>query len=927
MRLLSLLFLPSFLPPKLPYFPTSTSLNGESYEQSTPVPNTPGRPPIDLSLYETDSETSMDTTSSNPNIDGSNLNQTSLSKLRTLSHQSTSSPYPSGDTVENDTPISTTPDEFTLNLPTSGGWTVPLYLNDFVVHVKYGIGRYTDVIVKEMKMGRLEKSQLAYLRQKSLERGESPPSVSSTLTERVIVVTYLDGTLHIPMKQLKRLSRYSSGKGAISPVLSKLKSKAWGTTSKKARDLTREVASGVVSLYAKRSLVKRSACKIQLESSVDTFVNSFKYPLTVDQIKSISDIKSDMTYSRSPMDRLICGDVGFGKTEVALSAIYRAVVNGRQCVLLSPTSVLASQHFKTCLGRFPETFRIEILKGLAGVKGKKVKEQLKAGEVDLVIGTHALLAKDVAFSNLGLVVIDEEQRFGVQQKERLKILSSGCDVLTLSATPIPRTLQMSLSGIRDTSVIMTPPKMRKPVETAVETFSPDIVESCIKRELGRGGQVFYVVPRISMIEDARMEISRVCPEARVIVAHGRMGSGKAEQAVAQFAEGEGDVLLATTVVENGIDIPSVNTIIVVNAQSFGMSTLYQLRGRVGRSNLQAYAVLLVSGENVTEKAYLRLKALRELKKLGGGFELASRDLEIRGAGSIFGVEQSGMAGKVGFDMYMKMLKKSINRIRGLALPTTARTKVFLNKGIGAIEGEGFDFDLPKDYVTGGIEEFDKAVSDARLASTSRELVTITEGWKKKYGPIPKEVRGPLKNLHLHSCTRNLGVDEVHRGEEGRVILRSPSLRPRHWKIMSAKGGFEGVEAVFPDFMLGEKKEGEDEGGEGGWQAERKKGEEGEEKEEEDDEDDDDTIYESLSALAEGNWKESPYFLVDTSDDLLDTEIVDEVLKKILPVVAFVNKRAEKDKKTAIDLEEKRKKKVEYEKQKKAEGTTRKGYYY
>lgn len=282
---------------------------------------------------------------------------------------------------------------------------------------------------------------------------------------------------------------------------------------------------------------------------------------------------------------------------------------------------------------------------------------------------------------------------------------------------------------------------------------------------------------------------------------------------------------------------------------------------------------------------------------------------------------------VGFDMYMKMLKKSINRIRGLALPTTARTKVFLNKGIGAIEGEGFDFDLPKDYVTGGIEEFDKAVSDARLASTSRELVTITEGWKKKYGPIPKEVRGPLKNLHLHSCTRNLGVDEVHRDEEGRVILRSPSLRPRHWKIMSAKGGFEGVEAVFPDFMLGEKKEGEDEGGEGGWQAERKKGEEGEEKEEEDDEDDDDTIYESLSALAEGNWKESPYFLVDTSDDLLDTEIVDEVLKKILPVVAFVNKRAEKDKKTAIDLEEKRKKKVEYEKQKKAEGTTRKGYYY
>jgi len=739
-------------------------------------PSTAWNAPIDLSIYESDAD-----------FDVSKTNETSLSKLRSLSSNpiDPTSPY----LEDNDTPVSDEPDEFTLNLPTSGPWTVPLYLNDYVVHVKYGIGQYTGQLSKEKKLSRLEKSQMAYLRQKAIERGEEPPSPSSSNLEKVIVVTFADGTLHVPLKQIKRLSRYSSGKGAIVPTKSKLKSKAWKTTSNKARDLTREVASGVVSLYAKRSLVKRSACKIQLEPSVTSFVNSFKYSLTVDQTKAISNIKNDMTYSRSPMDRLICGDVGFGKTEVALSAIYRAVVNGRQAVLLSPTSVLASQHFKTCLGRFPESFRIEILKGLAGARGKTVKERLKSGEVSLVIGTHALLAKDVVFENLGLVVIDEEQRFGVQQKERLKILSSGCDVLTLSATPIPRTLQMSLSGIRDTSVIMTPPKMRKPVETTVETFSEKMVGSCIKRELARGGQVFYVVPRISMIEGAKEVIENVCPEARVIVAHGRMGAGKAELAVAEFAEGEGDVLLATTVVENGIDIPSVNTIIVVNAQSFGMSTLYQLRGRVGRSNLQAYAVLLVEeGRGVTEKAYLRLKALRELKKLGGGFELASRDLEIRGAGSIFGVEQSGMAGKVGFDMYMKMLKKAINRIRGLALPTTQRTKVFLEGGAGAIEGEGFDFDLPRDYVTGGIEEFDKAVSDARLASTSRELVTITEEWKKKYGPIPQEVRGPLKNLHLHSCTRNLGVDEIHRDEEGRVILRSPTLRPRHWKIMSAKGG-------------------------------------------------------------------------------------------------------------------------------------------
>jgi transcription-repair coupling factor (superfamily II helicase) len=347
------------------------------------------------------------------------------------------------------------------------------------------------------------------------------------------------------------------------------------------------------------------------------------------------------------MDRLVCGDVGFGKTEVALRALFRCVANGRQAALLSPTGVLAAQHMKNVLKRMGENsefdFNIALLRGGMGKNtkvGRAIREQISTGEVNLIVGTHALLSSGLKFKDLGLLVVDEEQRFGVKQKERLKLICSGIDVLTLSATPIPRTLQMSLSGIRDTSTIRSPPPMRKPTKTFVQEFHKDFVREAIQRELDRGGQCFYVVPRIAQLEEAEKVINELFPDLSIIMAHGRMPRGGAEENVAAFAEGKYDLLLATTVIENGVDIPSVNTIIIQNAQAFGMSTLYQLRGRVGRSDLQAYAYFLHKEEAITEQSAMRLQAMADLHELGSGFDVANRDLEIRGAGSLLGTEQS-----------------------------------------------------------------------------------------------------------------------------------------------------------------------------------------------------------------------------------------------------------------------------------------------
>ena len=490
----------------------------------------------------------------------------------------------------------------------------------------------------------------------------------------------------------------------------------------------------------------------------------------------------------------------FGKTEVAIRALFRACINGRQAAMLAPTGVLASQHFKNIVNRLGEDTEFNLKVGLlrGGMTkttkaGKEIRDKIKNGGYDIIIGTHALLSKSLEFKDLGLLVVDEEQRFGVKQKERLKLICDGIDVLTLSATPIPRTLQMSLSGIRDTSTIRTPPPMRKAIKTYVQSFDKDVVKKAIAQELERSGQCYYVVPRIAMLSEAEETIRECFPGITVIQAHGRMGRNTAEENVSKFAEGEIDVLLATTVIENGVDIPTVNTIIIQDSQNFGMSTLYQLRGRVGRSDLQGYAYFLHNEDKVTEQSVMRLQAIGELNELGSGFDVANRDLEIRGAGSLLGTEQSGAAARVGFDLYMRMLKKSIRQLRGLDLPLVPRSNILLPKGQGSMEVKKKDesgnivsihaFQIPESYIP---DESKRQVAETsvRLAESSTTLVELTNKWKDEHGPLPASLQAKLKTMHLHACTRRLGVDVIGlvENEEGEMdcIMRSTGLRPRHW---------------------------------------------------------------------------------------------------------------------------------------------------
>lgn len=488
-----------------------------------------------------------------------------------------------------------------------------------------------------------------------------------------------------------------------------------------------------------------------------------------------------------------------------MRALYRAAANGRQGALLAPTGVLAAQHYKNVVKRMgpgtPFNMTIALFRGGMSPTtkaGRAMRDTLKMGEAQIVVGTHALLGKDIQFKDLGLLVVDEEQRFGVKQKERLKLICNGIDVLTLSATPIPRTLQMSLSGIRDTSTIRSPPPMRKPTISYVQDFSESMVKDAISRELARGGQCYYVVPRIALIDEAQSMIERLFPGIRVIQAHGQMQRNGAEDNVAAFAEGNYDVLLATTVIENGVDIPTTNTIIVQDSQIFGMSTLYQLRGRVGRSDKQAYAYFLHREETITEQAAMRLQAIGELSELGSGFDVANRDLEIRGAGSLLGTEQSGMAARVGFDLYMRMLKKSIRELRGLDLPLVPRTNILI-----PTDGTPSTFSLPKKLIPDDETRHREEVK-ARLAESTAKLVNLTNSWKQ-YGDLSAKLQSQLKTLHLHACTRRLGIDLVGLVDKGDgnvdCVLRSPGFRPRHWAIIleqfPRRAAPKGLDVCFP----------------------------------------------------------------------------------------------------------------------------------
>jgi transcription-repair coupling factor (superfamily II helicase) len=608
---------------------------------------------------------------------------------------------------------------------------------DFVVHRNHGIGKFL----------KLEKLAIS---------GES---------RDYLVVQYADGLLRVAADQLGSLGRYRATSDAP-PDLNRMGGTAWAKAKERAKKAVRKVAVDLVKLYAERHQAPGFAFPADgpWQSELE---DSFPYEPTPDQVKAISDVKRDMEQPQ-PMDRLVCGDVGFGKTEVAIRAIFKAVTAGKQVAMLAPTTVLAQQHWRSLTERFaPYPLKVSLLNRFRTAGERKViQEGLAAGTVDVVVGTHQLLGKSTTFKQLGLLVVDEEQRFGVNQKEKIKALRKDVDVLTLSATPIPRTLYMSLSGVREMSLITTPPPLRRPIKTHLAALDEEAVRSAIRQELDRGGQIFYVVPRVEGIEDVAAQLRAMVPGLRLLVAHGQMAEGELESAMVAFNAGEADLMLCTTIVESGLDIPRVNTILIEDAHKFGLAQLYQLRGRVGRSGIQAHAWLFYPGDaSLSEAARQRLRAIQEFAQLGSGYQLAMRDMEIRGVGNLLGVEQSGQMETIGFDLYMEMLQESLAEIQGQDIPAVDDTQIDLP--ITAF--------IPGDWITENDEKM-AAYRAAADCSSKEALVELAAGWVDRYGAIPAPVQSLLQLMELKLVAKRCGFSRI-KPEKPNIALDTPMEEP------------------------------------------------------------------------------------------------------------------------------------------------------
>ncbi|CBN78452.1 conserved unknown protein [Ectocarpus siliculosus] len=578
------------------------------------------------------------------------------------------------------------------------------------------------------------------------------PEFTPDANPEEILLEFSDMNLPIAKDQSYLLTRYRAADAARVPLSVVSDQNSWLRHKLKVQERVTKQAVNVMDLYAKRARVERDPCKPD-GPEMDEFCKGFDHQPTKDQLRCLTEIENDMIWRKIPMDRLLCGDVGFGKTEVALRAMFRMVRHNKQVALLAPTTILAAQHYRTLLKRMPADVNVALLRGGNSMGSRGIKEAIRNETVRVVVGTHSLLSRKVEFPNLGLLVIDEEQKFGVNQKEKLKVLTTGVDVLTLTATPIPRTLHMSLTGIRDLSTIFSPPANRQNVTTYIMKGTDEIVQRALTREMSRGGQVFYVVPRINQIEDAWLQISRCVPNARVAVGHSKIKN--LEDVVLQFTLGRGDILLATSIIENGIDMPNVNSIVVQDSHMFGLSQLYQMRGRVGRSDVAAYTYLLYPpGHQLSNEAKRRLKAMRELSHLGSGFELANRDLEIRGAGNIFGTDQSGDLKDIGYELYMNMLEKAIVSVRGTDIQPVLRCEV--DMGFGAeLKGS-----VPADYMTCDDEERERQIDRLRVCNSFRELVRIAKEWVNSYSEMPVAVRRLFKHTHLNTACRLLGISSL-----------------------------------------------------------------------------------------------------------------------------------------------------------------------
>ncbi|NEO80503.1 transcription-repair coupling factor [Moorena sp. SIO4G3] len=614
---------------------------------------------------------------------------------------------------------------------------------DYVVHKNHGIGQFL----------KLEKLSI------------------NNETREYLVIKYADGLLRVAADQLGVLSRFRhTGTGL--PQLHKMSGKTWEKTKNRVRKSIKKVAVDLLKLYAQRAQ-QSGYCFPPDSPWQQELEDSFPYQPTPDQLKAIQDVKRDLESDR-PMDRLVCGDVGFGKTEVAIRAIFKAVTSNKQVAFLAPTTILTQQHYHTIKERFsPYPINVGLLNRFRTPQERRdILQRLKTGELDVVVGTHQLLGKSVTFRELGLLVIDEEQRFGVNQKEKIKSFKTQVDVLTLSATPIPRTLYMSLSGVREMSLITTPPPLRRPIKTHLSPYKPEAVRTAIRMELDRGGQVFYVVPRVEGIEEVAAELREMILEARIAIAHGQLDPAELESIMLTFSNGEADILVCTTIIESGLDIPRVNTILIEDAHKFGLSQLYQLRGRVGRAGIQAHAWLLYPNQKVlSEAAKKRLRAIQEFTQLGSGYLLATRDMEIRGVGNLLGVEQSGQMEAIGFDLYMEMLQEAIREIQGQEIPQVDDTQI-------DIQITAF---IPADY----IPDLDQKISAYRAvaaAGSEKELAQIAAAWSDRYGPIPSVAEQLLRVMELKQLGKSLGFSRIRPEGKQHIILETPMEEPA-WKLL------------------------------------------------------------------------------------------------------------------------------------------------
>ncbi|MEO6027377.1 MAG: transcription-repair coupling factor, partial [Candidatus Binatia bacterium] len=637
--------------------------------------------------------------------------------------------------------------------------------DDFVVHVDHGIGLY---------------------------RGLKHLSVADTEGDFLHLEYQGGDRMYVPVERINLVGKYIGGGEGSEPALDKLGGTAWERVKAKTKEALLSMARELVEIGAKRQVLSGESFESG-DPLFQEFEARFPFDETPDQQKAIDDVLADLG-SDKPMDRLVCGDVGFGKTEVAMRATFAVVMGGKQVAVLVPTTVLAQQHYDTMCKRFAGyPVRVELLSRFrSNAENKATIAGLADGTVDVVVGTHRLLQKDVSVARLGLLVIDEEHRFGVKDKERVKALRATVDVLTLTATPIPRTLQMALTGIRDLSVIESPPVDRLAIRTYVTKVDDHVIREAILRELRRGGQVFFVHNRVETIERQALHIKELVPEATVLVGHGQMGERQLEQVMDDFIHQRANVLVCSTIIESGLDIPRANTILINRADTLGLAQLYQLRGRVGRSNIRAYAYLLIPGEHmIGTDAHKRLEALQELDELGGGFRLASHDLEIRGAGNMLGKQQSGNITAVGFELYTQMMEEAVREVQGETIAKDVEPEIQL----------GFPAYIPDSYVQ---DVNQRLVLYKRLAGfkTQPDLDVIVDEMIDRFGPVPPLVDSLLRLMELRRCMRDQLITAARvRGEQ--VVLEFHPETPVHIDcILAVQKKMKDRMKVFPDARVG-----------------------------------------------------------------------------------------------------------------------------